>query len=439
MNQLLKPGQTLRTHTSGAVCTIKEFLGGGGQGEVYRSDINGKPCAVKIYHPQYLENDQRQRKRLEMAIKLGPPSDRFLWPTELVSGVDSSTLGYVMPLREPRFKGIIDLMKRQIEPTFYALATAGFELAHSFLLLHARGLAYRDISLGNVFFDPSNGETRVCDNDNVDVDKQPGYVDGTPRFMAPEIVNGTGSPNALTDLHSLAVLLFYLFVIHHPLDGARESSIRCFDLPAQKLLYGTRPIFVFDPKDNSNRPVPGYHNNALILWPIYPELLKALFTRAFTAGLMNPDARVRESEWRGAMLDLRDSIFYCACGMQNFYDADTLRKSGKLGHCWSCKNELRLPCRVRIGKHAIMLNHDSKLFPHHTDGQRAYDLSKPVAEVVRHPSNPQLWGLKNLSGDKWVMTAADSALHDVEPGRSVSLAQGIKINFGHGAEGEIRA
>jgi hypothetical protein len=33
--------------------------------------------------------------------------------------------GYLMRLREPRFKGIIDMMKRRVEPGFRALATAG--------------------------------------------------------------------------------------------------------------------------------------------------------------------------------------------------------------------------------------------------------------------------------------------------------------------------
>ena len=75
-----------------------------------------------------------------------------------------------MPLRDPRYKGIVGLMKRRVEPTFRALATAGLELAHSFLELHVQGLCYRDISFGNVFFDPQSGDVLICDNDNVTID-----------------------------------------------------------------------------------------------------------------------------------------------------------------------------------------------------------------------------------------------------------------------------
>jgi DNA-binding helix-hairpin-helix protein with protein kinase domain len=258
--------------------------------------------------------------------------------------------------------------------------------------------------------------------------------------MAPEVVRGETAPGTQTDLFSLAILLFYMFLVHHPLEGKREASIRCFDLPAMNKLYGTDPVFIFDPQNDTNRPIPGYHDNALIYWKIYPSFLKDLFTRSFTEGIHDPQhGRVRESEWRAAMARLMDSILYCPhCGAENFYDSEALKAlGGSLAPCWSCKKTVPLPPRMRIGKQVIMLNHDTKLFPHHVDVQRLYDFSQPVAEVQQHPKNPGVWGLKNLSGGRWVSTTTDGTVHDVEPGRSVTLAVGTKITFGI-AEGEIR-
>lgn len=139
------------------------------------------------------------------------------------------------------------------------------------------------------------------------------------------------------------------------------------------------------------------------------------------------------------MVRLRDSIVYCAhCAMENFYDADALKASGgKPGACWSCKKELRLPPRIRIGKNIVMLNHDTQLFPHHIDDQKMYDFSQPVAAVTQHPTHPSIWGFKNLSVEKWVSTTAAGTIKDVEPGRNVTLAVGTRINFGK-TEGEIR-
>lgn len=436
----LQDGQNIETEISGANCKIEKQLGEGGQGEVYQVNVNGKSMALKWYFPHIVEQDPRQRERLENAIQMGAPNDRFLWPIDLaLTAEQPSSYGYIMALREPRFKSLNDLVKRRIEPSFRALVTAAFELADSYYQLHAKGLCYRDISFGNAFFDPDTGEVRICDNDNVDVNKMPGSVAGTPRFMAPEIVKGEANPSTQTDLFSLTVLLFYILFNHHPLEGSKEQAIHCFDLPAMTKIYGTEALFIFDPDDQSNRPVPGEQDNPLIFWPIYPQSLRDLFTRAFTDGIKDPEnGRVQENEWRKTMLSLRDSIIYCPhCGEQNFYDVDALKKQGKLNPCWNCQKEIVTPPRIRIGSKIIMLNHDTKLFPHHVDDRKKYDFSEPVAEVVRNPKNPSLWGLKNLSTAKWVVNTADNNMKDVEPGRSVTLAVGTKINFGT-EQGEIR-
>ena len=438
MHQLLQLGSTVQS-ASGHPCTIETFLGGGGQGEVYRAQLSGKPIALKWYFPEQATPTQRQN--LETLIGKGSPNARFLWPVELATATNSTSFGYLMPLREPRYKSIVDLMKRRIEPSFRTLATAGLQLAQAFLELHAKGLCYRDISFGNVFFDPDSGDIQVCDNDNVSIDGQGNSgVLGTPRFIAPEVVRGEAIPSTQTDLFSLSVLLFYLFHIHHPLEGQREAAIKCFDLPAMTQLYGTDPLFIFDPADRSNQPVRGVHDNALEYWPLYPRSLRDLFIKAFTAGLHDPHQRVRESQWRGAMMQLRDAMLYCGhCGAENCYDGEALRMAGgQPGQCWSCQKPLILPFRLRLDRHVVMLNHDTQLFPHHLDQQRPYDLSQPWATMQRHPQNPNVWGLKNFSPVKWVMTAPDGTIRDVEPGRSVSLAAGVKVNFGS-VEGEIRS
>jgi eukaryotic-like serine/threonine-protein kinase len=448
MNQMLRLGQTVQSKSADIQLTVKSFIGGGGQGEVYAAQVGDEPVALKWFFPHYLRQDKRLRERLERAIQTGAPSDRFLWPTELVSMPGIKGFGYLMPLREARFRGMVDLVTRRVEPSFFALATAGFELANSFLQLHAKGLCYRDISFGNVFFDPATGEVRICDNDNVDIDGKPGTIGGTARFMAPEIVRGEAMPTAQTDLFSLAVLMFYLLVNHHPLEGAKEANIRCFDLPAMTKLYGESPVFIFDPDDTSNRPLPGLHDNAEAFWPVYPTFLRDLFTRAFTTGLHDPDhGRVRESEWRAALIRLRDSLFYCVhCGAENFYDADALRAQAQSNHagptvCWSCSQQLHLAPRMRIARggaaNVALLNHDTKLYGHHFDAAAAYDFSTPWAEIAIHPQQPSIWGLRNLSPEKWVATKPDGEITDVETGRSVTLATGLRLQIG-ASEVEIR-
>ena len=439
MSEILKKNQIVYTEISKLSCEINEFLGGGGQGEVYKAILNGKEIALKWYYPASATIDQKIA--LETLIKKGAPNEKFLWPIELVSESNLKGFGYIMPLREKRFGNIVDLMKRRISPTLKVLTTVGLELANNFFQLHSKGLCYRDISFGNAFFDPNTGEVLICDNDNVAIDGESKIgVLGTPRFMSPEVVRGESKPNTYTDLFSLAVLLFYILTTSHPLEGKKESEIKCLDLPAMTKLYGTNPIFVYDPNDQTNRPLSGYHDNVIAFWNIYPIFLKNLFIKSFTEGIKDPiNGRVRESEWRSAMVTLRDSIIYCQCGAENFYDVDTLKiDNNSILKCWDCNKNLILPPRIKIGRNIIMLNHDTKLFPHHIDDHKLYDFSSPVAEISRNPNNPNLWGLKNLSIEKWVLKSSEGILKDVEPNKSVPIINGNKISFGK-IDGEIRA
>ena len=432
MLQALQKEQLLRTGT-GKSGRIGSLLGSGGQGEVYEIQIGGEPYALKWYYPE--QATAAQQRILEDLIRRGAPNSRFLWPLDLVHALDRSTFGYIMPLREERFCGIVDMMRRKAEPSFRALTTAAYELADSYHQLHRRGLCYRDISFGNVFLDPRSGEVRICDNDNVSVagSGQEGVL-GTPRFMAPEIVRGEAGPDPDTDLFSLAVLLFYMFMMHHPLEGKREAEIRCFDLPAMNKLYGSEPIFIWDPANASNRPVAGLHDNARIFWQVYPDFLKQAFIHSFTRGLQ-AGARILESEWRKIFVDLRDSIMYCGhCGAENFYDVEALKNSQK-PVCWACRKNIVTPPRMRIGSSFVMLNHDSCLYPHHLGDTFNFDY--PVAEMERHPQDPSLWGLKNLTAASWTMVKQDGTKLEVPAGRRAVLGYGTKLQFG-ATEGEIR-
>ena len=436
MNQLLSLQQTVQLQQAGLECTIDAFLGGGAQGEVYQATLAGQAVAIKWYFPQYLQQDPGLRRRIEQVIAFGAPSDRFLWPQDIAtSRLIQPALATSWRLREPRFQGMADLVTRRVTPSFRALITTAFELAYNYRALHAKGLCYRDIAFGNVFFDPDTGDVRICDNDNVDVNDSPGAINGTPRFMAPEIVRGESEPTVQSDLFSLSVLLFYLLCNHHPLEGKRELAIHCFDQAAMTRLYGHEACFIFDPHDESNRPVAGAHDNALAFWPLYPQFLRAAFTQAFTAGIHDPQhGRVRESEWCSALLRLRDAILYCAhCAAENFYDVDALR-AGQQPHCWACQEPIPLPPRLRIHHGAeaqiVLLNHDTQLYRHHLDSAHPFDLNEPLAAVTQHPNDPTRWGLQNLSADKWVATTANGAVRDVSPGRSVALAASTRIHFG---------
>ena len=442
---MFAPGQVVRLASSGATCRVGGLLGEGGQGAVYLATLDGAPekYALKWYFPGFAS--EQQWTALRALIARGAPSPAFLWPLDLVTSPDAGGFGYLMHLRPDGFTGMVDLVRGRVDAGFRQLATTGRELAHSFLLLHSEGLCYRDISFGNVFLRPDSGSVLICDVDNVGIDGGTGStVRGTPYFMAPEIVRGDAMPSTRTDLFSLAVLLFYAFMLGHPLEGARALAHQVWDVDAMADAFGARPAFVFDPADDGNRPVPGAsveQDNMLACWPVYPAFLRALFVRAFTDGLAADGDRVRESEWRKAMVRLHDSVVFCTtCGRENLADLDDAGQphaGAPAQRCWSCATEVVLPPRLVLGSHPVVLAHDTVLHRYHLSG--GYDdFARPSAEIARHPEDPAVWGLRNLTTAPWHAREPSGREWQVAPGRAVALSEGLTVDFTPGHAGLVR-
>lgn len=435
MSELLQRGTRISTKSTNQ-CIVKRLLGEGGQGEVYLVSWGGRDFALKWYYAA--SATEMQRRGIEELIKEGKPSDCFLWPEDLAESEDVPGFGYIMGLRPANYISLFDFVSGRESPSALALIHFCIELCKAFRALHTRGLCYRDISFGNAFFDPINGNVLICDNDNVATNRSKiTGVLGTPDFMAPEVIRNESLPSTRSDLHSLAVLLFYTLCIGHPLLGKKALTIRCFDGPAREKLFGKEPVFIFNEIDTSNAAVDLSHDpsgeaggTAMIFWRMYPTVLRAAFNKAFTSGLQDPDYRVTELEWLETLSRFRDSYFKCTCGTPNYYDSILFQGNKYTGRCWHCSRTLELPYRMRLGNSVVMLHAEAKLYSHHLSIGKHFDFSASVGELVQHPSDPEIWGLKNLTRARWVATMVDGSVKDVDPGRSVPLAVNTKIDFG---------
>lgn len=411
-------------------------LGQGGQGTVYLVQTPQGPKAVKWYNLQ--QANAEQRRMIQTLVQQGPPQGeggyRFVWPLDMVSHPSSATqFGYMMDVIDrERFIALGEMWAGQKHaPSFYHLMETSWQVANSYYALHMSGYCYRDISTGNVLFDPQSGEVRICDNDNVCIDQQtPSQIWGTLEFMAPELILAQVKPSTDTDLHALAVWLFFLWVWHHPLHGLLEYQIRSWDLPARRYIYGSNPVFVFDPDNFLNRlPDDPDYETAAWRWRLCPPALQQHFIQAFTVGLHDPTQRVTESQWQRLFRQLQDQILVCPHDQ-----AENIWAPGQPSlHCWYCQTSLQVPPQLVIelpqGPIRALLTRDFRLLPRHVIPFHAQRSVAPLGDVIHHPHDPHLWGLRNLSPEPWQMTDPEGNCYQVSPQKSVPLRQGTRITI----------
>ena len=420
-------GRTLRMARTGTQVSVGPRLGEGAQGIVHEASIGGFPCVVKWYRP--VPRPVELRRSITALAERGRPHHAFIWPIDLVVSDELPGFGYVMPRLEASFVSFAQLLGRTEQPPFRAMITIGRHLVEAFEALHASGLCYRDISFGNLWVDTERGDVAIIDNDNVGVDGGDVFVWGTLRFMAPEVVRRDSYPSSVTDLYSLAVFLFYLFVHGHPLEGIRTETTFSWGSAQRESgsqlavrYFGTEPVFVFDPHNDTNRPPPG--DPMRTWWPIYPRFFRAVFEQAFTAGLLDTTgtSRITEGVWRRALLRLGDCVAVCTCRASVFYDHGELPVP-----CWNCGNVPPRPPVLELPAGRVVLSDGGVITAHHLRRDRDYETV--VATVEAHPASPGRVVLRNAGTQAWAMRPDGESVKMVDPGRRLAVRT-MTIDFG---------
>lgn len=407
----------------GHAAVILAKLGEGGQGVVYRVKVGKNNYALKWYHPQALADPQRFYNNLAANIAKGAPTAAFLWPLFLTDR-EGGSFGYIMNLRPEHYCEFADfLMARVRFGSIAAAINACLNITNGFRELHRKGFSYQDLNDGNFFIDPHSGEVMICDNDNVAPFGDNLGIAGKARYMAPEVVRNLKKPDTMTDRFSLAVILFRILFLDHPLEGKRVL-VPCLTEELELKYYGKEPVFIYDRDDDTNRPVRGVHGNVIRFWQLYPKLLRDKFVRAFTkAAMLGRQPRVTDSEWQIVFTQLRDLLITCPCGGETFFDPG---EDSAL--CIHCGVKIPRPALLSVRHYTVVLFPGQKLYRCHIDSE-SDDYAKRCGEVVRNPDKPQIWGLRNLTAGPWMAEAHDGAVKPVKPGEVLVIARTKRIDF----------
>ncbi|MFO1001421.1 MAG: serine/threonine-protein kinase [Planctomycetaceae bacterium] len=218
---------------------IQSVLGSGGFAVVYLAfdPALNRNVALKIPRPHALIKAELRRRfvtEAQAAAKLDHPNivpvyeageDRDL-PYIACAYCDGPTLAEWMSSRTGPVKARI-------------AAEIVRDLANAVHFSHERGILHRDIKPGNVLLFPDASRAaeefrfipRLSDFglakvlESGELDTVTSQLLGTPRFMAPEVIQGRGRPDALTpDIYALGALLYCLIAGRPPFGSATAAE-----------------------------------------------------------------------------------------------------------------------------------------------------------------------------------------------------------------------
>ena len=210
---------------------VKELLGTGGMGVVYRAFDRElqEPVAIKTLRPEVLEGSgvalERFKQEIRLARKLAHRNIVRTYDLGEVNGTYYLTMEYV---EGTSLKQLI--ATRGPLPVPVAL-TIGKQLCRALEVAHEQGVIHRDIKPQNIAVEP-NGVLKVMDFGIARLASRPkdqgltqeGMSIGTPDYMSPEQLSGM-ELDARSDIYSAGVVLFECLTRRVPFEAATMYAL----------------------------------------------------------------------------------------------------------------------------------------------------------------------------------------------------------------------
>jgi len=222
-------GRRLREAQALGSYHLVERLGTGGMGEVWRAEhrLLARNAAIKLVRPEVLgvKNEQeaqvilrRFEREAQATAALSSPHTIQVFDFGITG---EGTFYYVMELLEGRD---LESLVREFGPlppnrVIHLLR----QVCHSLADAHARGLVHRDVKPANIYVCRMGLEydfTKVLDFGLVKVKERSREGDslmtleqtttGTPAYMAPEAIVGTGDVDRRADVYALGCVAYFL-------------------------------------------------------------------------------------------------------------------------------------------------------------------------------------------------------------------------------------
>ena len=295
----------------------------GGQSDIYQITWNKKTYALKWYN-RALEYavGSNQYKAILAYSALNLDNEYYTFPLAIVSENENpesgALFGYIMNLIPDGFYEMHDYLLADGDPrqikfkSFHAMIYAGMNIVSAVHQIHHIGCCCGNLDTGNVVINPSSGDIRMIDCEIIASTDIRYPLLGTRGYMAPEIVrsNFRQKPTIQTDLFSLAIILFRLFYIDHPMEGRMWDQYPLLTDAVEDELYSIHPVYNMSTKTDINRPNDIWAPNVMSRMTLLPDILRGGFENTFVNGIDYVMERTSDRKWLQILSVARDQLVY---------------------------------------------------------------------------------------------------------------------------------
>lgn len=225
-NDQLRPGAVFAGRYD-----VKEALGAGGMGVVYRAFDRElqEPVAIKTLRPEALAGGTVALDRFKQEIRLA----RRIAHRNVVRTYDLGEVGglYYLTMEYVEGTSLKQLIASRGKLPVAVTLTVGKQLCRALEVAHGEGVIHRDIKPQNIVVEP-NGFLKVMDFGIARLANPPqgkgltevGTSIGTPDYMSPEQLTGS-ELDARSDLYAAGVVLFECVTGRVPFEAATTWAL----------------------------------------------------------------------------------------------------------------------------------------------------------------------------------------------------------------------
>lgn len=342
-DEIVKQNKITNVETESAgIFELKECIGEGGQGAVYKTQRTNLlvklSYASKGFNP---ETVYRRYKNLRSRIDL---PDYIAKPLNEIKPIEKGGkifYGYVMELMEDMVSLTSLQSKKNEKIAFYLERLGGIRRIYTLLRklaeileqIHAAGYCYGDLNPNNIFVssDTEYSEVQLIDCDNMVIAADFNDSIAFKGFAAPEIVREHKFNTPLSDTWSFAVVAFFALRQELPFHGKLVTEAATMEISTMEKREDESDLPFIDDLDNDNAGKSSGFRDLL-----ETKMLQELFKRTFS-GEKSFLTRPALFEWIEALQIGEKTFMKCNnCGKHYI-------KIGKKHECPFCDKESHAP------------------------------------------------------------------------------------------------